>query len=337
MASLLHRHPSLGRILVSCLLVSFAGWADLGRNAHWEEVSSPNSTRVAVMIVGGVRVDGIPIWQSIQTHVVAPLQQHYGGVDVFFCIGQSDSDNHLREYVILESPLEDNIPIFWSYELTTNENKTASEPLADEIPHPQFKRIEVCYDRITKGSIPQYDFIVKTRPDVWWFHSVPLPFSKNHVLSRARVVQGMRNLTHGQIAYPYCQSGHCRTNRHPRRAPPFDPHVHTICGLADDQVAVVPRLHHEAYFRGRGARLPLVSDTADDVPIPWPAMSIDQSCSCFKHNLGFSTEAKFTRRLASLNVTIALAPFHVRLTEKEGPGFRFWDTERDFNATVNCM
>ena len=107
-------------------------------------------------------------------------------------------------------------------------------------------------------------------------------------------------------------------------------------------VAVVPKLHQEAYFRGRP---PLAIDTVDGADIvddgntPWPVMSIiEESCSCFNYSIGRSTEALFTRLLAQLNVTVALAPFHLHLTKRKGSGIRSWEMKRrDYLERVSCM
>ena len=172
------RRPSVLRWLLVCLLVSYTGFSKLSTidEADADGTSGPASrtTRVAVMIVGGVRNEnGLQVWASIQTNVIAPLQQHYDEVDVFFCIGQSQLDSNLRENVTSAGPVGYNVQ-FWSYEVGSNEIYV----------HPQFERMRVCYDSIEDrfgGSFPRYDSIVKTRPDNLWGSPVPLPFSNQHV------------------------------------------------------------------------------------------------------------------------------------------------------------
>ena len=298
------------------------------------------------MIVGGIQIYGVAIWESIRTHVVLPIQEHYDTksiIDVFFCPHNNDT---------LHADLQQHITATQLHTFIGDDIGTHFLPFDG---YSQFGRVAVCYQKLKEylkndnnegdnGNNEQqhhqpYDFIIKTRPDMWWFHSIPLPFSKKHVMGRAQKARGM-NLTLAQMSYLVCEPCHKVRNDATIHSPP--------CIMMDDQIAVVPRVNQERYFhfcRPDESTTDIdfdytvnVSDDAvivNDVNVNWPVVKLEtnETCPCVLH----WPEGQLTSALAALNVTYMVAPFQVRLTEKEGFGFRWRGGVKDFDEIKNCM
>ncbi len=306
---------------------------------HYVENKTAGTVKeIAVMIVGTTQIYGISIWRSIQSQVIKPIQGHYVGaqVDIFFCSTNTKEDIALRNKITLSnSTLMHRMAIkFWVFDVV-------------EIPdvRPQFARIKKCYERIeeyrqdSEHDQQHYDIIIKTRPDLMWFESIPLPFSTKHVMGRARMAPGMK-VTRAQLAYPLdCGTPEgmkvgCRDG---------------TCIMVDDQLAVVPRVHQEAYFRFLGVGIPQVQKKIGGIVVAtsnnvWPTFELlgNDSCPCWGSGIHWQNgtktwpEGKFTNHLASLDVSYTLTPFSVRLTEKGGDGFRWGGFQNDFHETIHC-
>lgn len=197
-----------------------------------------------------------------------------------------------------------------------------------------------------------YDFIIRTRPDLRWFLPISTPFSMQHIMTRTRMVQSM-NLTGAQLSWIKCEPWICRgaySMADPNARPPFPPPIPgaPACGIVDDQLAVVPAIHHDAYFYRDGYGRAISSsssvniDTNDansiqpEPQLDWPLMDISPFCPCAVHSFEVG-EKILSRRLAQFNATVMVVPFHVVLAAYEGPGVREPKMMEQFNETIDCM
>jgi len=278
----------------------------------------PQRKNIAVMVVGEGRSQGTFVWLSIQSYVIKPIIEYYEvpWVDAFICVGNSGEDKSLKEFMSSSNSSSNRVH-FIETNITTEKKGI------------QQYRIDECYQQIQHQSSNDYDFIVKIRPDFWWFDSIALPFSTQHVMARARSVGGIKNVTVAHLSYindcfPQC---------------PFNSSIHTPCGMIDDIMAVVPYRHQDAFFRLNPSHTHTVGNrNTDDISnVEWTILPLSLSCPCLHKSW---PEGILTSRLASLNVSVALTPFHVLLTEKEGWGFRWKASpvKRDFNkASPKCL
>lgn len=278
----------------------------------------PQRKNIAVMVVGEGRSQGTFVWLSIQSYVIKPIIEHYQvpWVDAFICVGNSGEDKTLKEFMSYSNSSSNHVHVFETN--MTTENTSIS---------PQFQRIEKCYGHIQRQSSNRYDFIVKTRPDIWWFDSITLPFSTQHVMTRARTYHDIKNVTLGHLSFDNCYPI-CSTNET----------IHPPCGMIDDQIAVVPYRHQDAYFRF-SSNLDVFAANKTEQKMPakvidnmrWTMLPLSLSCPCLMKTW---PEGVLTSRLARLNVSVALARFSVLLANTEEWGFRwgFTPQKRDFNA-----
>lgn len=319
--------PQRASIMVSIFILgfSFGSFFDSSRPVPCSSTVSKKKNiaaslskkkNIAVIVVGQARWQSIPVWLSIRQYIILPILEHYDvpRVDVFICVGNGDMDKSLIEVISSSNSTLNHVRF-----LETNVANVS-----------QFIRIDRCYEQIQLlQRFNKYDFIVKTRPDILWFKSIALPFLTQHVMARARAARGLKNVTIAHFSYHECNPYNCSYQNST---------INTPCGMIDDQIAVVPSLHQDAFFRiepNVSNHSFGISNTTESSEIERPMLSLLLSCPCL---FGSFPEGRLTTRLANLNVTIALAPFHVLLTNKNGPGFRSGYTpQKNFSDFPTCV
>ena len=123
----------------------------------------------------------------------------------------------------------------------------------------QFVRLELCWRRVKMSKKP-YAFYVRTRPDSVWQAPLTLP-TIDSVVVRVREIMLApgEHVTQQQMSVQCTYAPGRNDGRDPYAAIARQSVIHGSAGraggcyLVDDQFAIVPRRHAQAYFIGGGA------------------------------------------------------------------------------------
>ena len=180
--------------------------------------------RVAVLLVGGLRGLDITRTRAFGRHVLRPLAQHTGSVDLFACLEQGD---------VLSSDLmaaleRSGASILWP-----------NASLMDVTGWAQ--RLHNCYTfaKSHEGPSGRYDFFLRTRPDLVWEGALPpaMSWSTTSVSVRYRIYAGAKRFTAENQAYSHGSCGAGLTAGHPCAGKGKE------CFVPDDQLFIVPAKH----------------------------------------------------------------------------------------------
>lgn len=112
------------------------------------------------------------IWGNIQTNLIFPLNKTYN-VDTILCVDGYDEP----------APLNVQVHTF---------------PANDQV-----ERWRACLKRIVADK---YEWIIKTRPDYFYYKPIPHPstLNKNYIYTRFRLAGGIKHLTSEHFSWDYC-------------------------------------------------------------------------------------------------------------------------------------